>query len=80
MTCIQCHVRINESANYCENCGAKVSSVKKRYHQVVESEVLDELTKTIVNNRGQNMILIGLLTLCVSTLYYFILGVVVKFT
>lgn len=78
MTCIQCHQRINDTANYCENCGSKVVAAKKKDYQVGRTEVLDEFSTTKANDKGQALIFIGLLILCLTSFYYFVIRMLVK--
>ncbi|MDG1331751.1 MAG: zinc ribbon domain-containing protein [Crocinitomicaceae bacterium] len=76
-TCPQCRHRNNHSANYCENYGSKVTDVVKGNHQGGIPGVLDEFTASAKSKTNQSLILVGLLVLCSTTIYYFILGVVV---
>lgn len=76
-TCLQCYQRINVAANYCESCGSKATSKVQGNPQGGKSGVLDEFPASAKSNTNQNLILIGLLVLCTTTLYYFLLGIVV---
>lgn len=78
ITCLSCHLRINESAKFCENCGTKVSS-PKRQEETRRVEVLDELTPTSTNEKGQNLVFIGLMILCGATIYHFALGRIIDY-
>ena len=79
ITCVQCHLRIDESAQFCENCGSKVSSPKRSDVLTEKSEVLDSLAPAKSNNNTQNLIFIGLMILCGSTIYHFTLSRIVDY-
>ena len=79
ITCLQCHLRINESAKFCENCGSKVSSPKRSDQGMEKSEVIDNLAPTNANSTRQNLIFIGVMILCGSTIYHFALGRIVDY-
>lgn len=78
--CVQCQHQMVDSANYCENCGSKVSAASKRDLLVGRSEALDQLTSSKSNSRGQTLIFTGLIILCSGTIYYFIIGAVIDFS
>jgi len=82
ITCAQCNSRIKSTANFCENCGASVSTETKVANRSSTDEVLDSsaVLNPSTNNFGQKLIFVGLMMLFVSTFYYFLLGVVVDIT
>lgn len=78
--CNQCQRQVNDSANFCENCGVEVSSSGGTNHQIHTSKELDEFSRSRISNRGQNLIVTGLIILCSTTIYYFVLRMIVDFT
>lgn len=66
--CGICQTSIKRTANFCENCGSNQSVVDDMRFSYKE------------NHRGQKIIFAGLLVLCASTVYYFVIGLFMKLT
>lgn len=66
--CTTCNSEIKRTANYCEYCGNKGAA----------GDHMD--FKQVRNNRGQKIIFTGLVILCGSTIYHFLIGLFVKLT
>ena len=66
--CGVCQTSIKHTANFCENCGSNQSVVDDMRFSRKE------------DHRGQKLIFAGLLVLCASTVYYFLIGLFMKLT
>lgn len=66
--CGACYSEISRTANYCENCGSKES---------VRNEMSFSHTKS---DRGQKLIFAGLIILCGTTIYHFLISLFAKIT
>lgn len=66
--CGACYSEISRAANYCQNCGNKES---------VGNDMSFTHTR---NDRGQKLIFAGLIILCGTTIYHFLISMFVKIT
>ena len=79
-SCSQCHHQIGHTANFCENCGKPFSNAGKLSNQLERQELFGEGISSSASKVRQNLIFSGLIILCASTVYYFLIGLIVKLT
>ena len=76
MKCTACNYEIKLTTNFCENCGTIVSEDNGRNELIHLGNLSPELKN---ENRAQKLIFIGLIVICSSMIYNFLLRRIIHF-